>query len=106
MAITFPFLRLPLEVRLGIWCLALPACTVNQVWKPSREEWQFVREIPSILQVCREARKALIRGLNEQDKSDLVYRRFEIEGPFYFCTGLDTLYLRRESESSSHSFDD
>jgi hypothetical protein len=79
---TFPsFRRLPKEIRLRIWFLALPARTIEEVWDNSNLQYEFIsipKKIPSVLQCCSEPRQAVAAVQ-----------------PFY-CSELDTIYVRRQ----------
>jgi hypothetical protein len=100
------FKRLPPELRLKIWRLAL-ARTIELTWNNSKWRWQFDAKVPSCLQTVYEARAAF---LNTYSMIDLKYgkkfREAEVEGadevedirPFCYSK-LDTLYVRRECQS-------
>ena len=88
------FSRLPKELRLRIWYLALPVRTIEQVWDNKKMHWEFATEVPSILQSCYEPRAAFIRSA-DSDANTLVYLKCIDVRPFYFCK-LDTIYVRRQ----------
>ncbi|KAH7418707.1 hypothetical protein BKA64DRAFT_655026 [Cadophora sp. MPI-SDFR-AT-0126] len=94
---TFPqFPRLPKELRLGIWTLALPGpCTIEQVWNHAKVKWEFVRGIPAVLQACSESRTEFLRNDNVQGVS-VVYQCIMDIRPFYICYDLDTIYFQRQ----------
>ena len=80
-----PFARLPKELRLQIWRLALPARTIEQTWNNSKLQWEFVAKVPRLFQCVYEVRD--------------VYREIDDVLPFYFCSTLDTIYVRRQCVS-------
>ena len=87
------FPRFPKELRLKIWALALPGpLTVEQVRNHSKMKWEFVREIPALLQACSESRTEFLRNGGPGGSS--VYRCIMDVRPFYFCYELDTIYVR------------
>jgi hypothetical protein len=48
-------------------------------------KWEFVREIPAVLQACSESRGELLK----------TYRCIMDARPFYLSYKLDTIYVRR-----------
>ena len=88
------FPRFPKELRLKIWALALPGpLTVEQVRNHSKMKWEFVREIPALLQACSESQTEFLRNGDGPGGSS-VYRCIMDARPFYFCYELDTIYVR------------
>jgi hypothetical protein len=98
-----PFPRLPLELRLKIWRLAL-ARTIELTWNNSKLRWEFDPKVPSVLQAVYEARAAffdadslrsLKYGMKDEDE-DLV----DDIRPFYYSK-FDKLYVRRDCQPPS-----
>jgi hypothetical protein len=53
-----PFARLPKELRMEIWRLALPARTIEHTWDNLKFQWEFDAKVPSVLQAVHEPRAA------------------------------------------------
>ena len=88
-----PFTRLPQELRMKIWRLAL-ARTIEQTWNNSKFQWEFNAEVPSILQAAYEARVACF---NTESPTTL---RVKGENLVDNIRPFDTLYVRRECQPS------
>jgi len=58
-----PFPRLPKELLLEIWRFALPSRTIEQQWNNSRFQWEFIGELPAVLQIVHPA--ALCRIIDD-----------------------------------------
>ena len=87
-----PFSRLPVELRLKIWRLALPARTIEQTWNNPKRQWEF--GVVGFESLSKDAARAWCTGWRTLGAPPYPYRRIDDVRPFYFCSELDTIYVR------------
>jgi hypothetical protein len=84
-----PFTRLPVELRLKIWRLALPARTIEQTWNNPKRQWEF--KVVGFESLSKNAARAWCTDW--RTLGTLPYRRIDDVRPFYFAE-IDTIYVR------------
>jgi hypothetical protein len=106
----FPlFTFLPAELRFQIWRYALPEGTrVCRVWNMYKQHYELRRPVPSLLQVCREAREWFIGEprSNHSSKSSswkyqLVHLNVKKNGGVYVNWLKDDIYITQPCKTRS-----